>query len=442
MKKVLSIFVVIIISIFMLVSLDVNAEELTTDLVSEETTINENNNVTETSEVEGEKNTPAVENVDTPKEEKEEVETDTTVEVHKVAVITKKVDEQGNPLSGALLQIIDSNGNVVDEWLSDGTEHESMLPEGDYILHEVSAPKGYIKAKDQSFTVEVVVEDVIATTDHDDRVCSHYPTELYYVESNGVREEVYCINQGWSEPNDTNFDGTVLTEENIRSFLPDSDDTMTNKELYDKVLDIIYHRINISDEFASLRDDEIRLITEYALKNYTSAKYNNGNWARQFAYAEDSERGYVIDKENGTSIGKLAEHWWKLHYDYIINEAGRKVITGRNKLPKIYGDYFNWLIRDEDHHPSDMHLYVYSTESMSEKGPYQNLLSIKWFNPYDEDYKVELECVNYKKDTGKTVPEIVPPVTGINSNNASNNYLLIVLLSVLGFSLSLKRRFN
>ncbi len=442
MKKILSIFVVIIISIFMLVSLDVNAEELTTDLVSEETTINENNNVTETSEVEGEKNTPAVENVDTPKEEKEEVKTDTTIEVHKVAVITKKVDEQGNPLSGALLQIIDSNGNVVDEWLSDGTEHESMLPEGNYILHEVSAPEGYIKAKDQAFTVKVVEKDVVATTDHDDSVCTHYPTELYYVESNGVKEEVYCINQGWSEPNDTNFDGTVLTEDNIRSFLPDADDTMTDKELYDKVLDIIYHRINISDEFSSLRDDEIRLITEYALKNYTSAKYNNGNWARQFAYVEDSERGYVIDKENGTSIGKLAEHWWKLHYDYIINEAGRKVITGRNKLPKIYGDYFNWLIRDEDHHPSDMHLYVYSTESMSEKGPYQNLLSVKWFNPYDEDYKVELECVNYKKDTGKTVPEIVPPVTGINSNNASNNYLLIVLLSVLGFSLSLKRRFN
>ena len=44
------------------------------------------------------------------------------------------------------------------------------------------------------------------------------------------------------------------------------------------------------------------------------------------------------------------------------------------------------------------------------------------------------------KDTGKT--EIVPPVTMISENNTNNGYLLIMILGVLGFSLSLKRRFN
>lgn len=416
----------------MLVSLDVNAEELTTDLVSEETTINENNNVTETSEVEGEKNTPAVENVDTPKEEKEEVETDTTVEVHKIAVITKKVDEQGNPLSGALLQIIDSNGNVVDEWLSNGTEHESMLPEGNYILHEVSAPKGYIKAKDQAFTVKVEVGEVNAGVVHDDdpEVCPHYTgVPLYYVESNGVKEEVYCVNQGWEEPHDVAYDGQVLSEDNILNFMPDADPTMTGKELYDKVLDIIYHRINAEKGGFELTDTELRMITEYALKNYTSAQYDNGNWARLFVYDETNDNGYVRDPGNGTTLGKLAQHW-KTRVPYGHGK----------KLPKVYADFYNWLIRDEDHHPTDMHLYVYSTDSMNGDEPYQNLLSIKWFNPYDEDYKVELECVNYKKDTGKTVPEIVPPVTGINSSNTSNSYLFVILL--LGLSTLLLRKAN
>ena len=49
-------------------------------------------------------------------------------EVHKVQTITVKLDENGEHLAGATLQIIDSEGNVVDEWVSDGTAHETMLP--------------------------------------------------------------------------------------------------------------------------------------------------------------------------------------------------------------------------------------------------------------------------------------------------------------------------
>ena len=145
-------------------------------------------------------------------------------EVHKVAVITTKVDEKGNPLKGAVLQIIDSNGNVVDEWISDGTEHESLLPEGDYVLHEKQAPNGYIKAKDKSFTVKVEINEINAGVIHDDSkdVCWHYlGVPLYYVESNGEKEEVYCINQNWEEPHDIGYNGQILTEDNILSFLPD-----------------------------------------------------------------------------------------------------------------------------------------------------------------------------------------------------------------------------
>ena len=199
-------------------------------------------------------------------EEISEEDIDTTesqYEEHKVAVIITKVDEDGKPLVGATLQILDSDNNVVDEWVSDGTAHEVMLSEGEYILHEKEAPKGYVAAENQSFVVEAVINEINAGTDHDTEICADYKgIPLYYVESQGVKQEVYCINQGWDEPHDINYDGAVVTIDNITTFAPDYDKTMTNQELYDKVLDIVYHRSKASQDFPDLSEIEIRYITE------------------------------------------------------------------------------------------------------------------------------------------------------------------------------------
>lgn len=354
----------------------------------------------------------------------ETTNTDNQTEVHKVAVITTKVDENGNPLSGAVLQILDSEGNVVDEWTSDGTEHESLLPEGDYILHEVSAPEGYKLASDKAFTVKVEINEVTAGVVHDDShdVCWHHKgVPLYYIESNGVREEVYCVNQGWEEPHDISFDGVVLTEENIKSFMPDADPTMTAEELYNKVLDIIYHRTKAEESFSDLTETEIRMITEYALKNYTSALYSNGTWARYYAYSEESPDGYVIDPENGTTLGKLAHHWKSKYPAYGHGE----------KLPKIYADLYYYLIRNEDHHPTDMYLYLYSTESISEDGPYQNLLAVKWYNPYDENHVVNLTMVNKKSTESpkKETPKKTPKKNHNNPQTGDSVAMYFVILA-------------
>ncbi len=66
-----------------------------------------------------------------------------------------KTDSDGNDLSGATLQVIDWNGNVVSEWITDGTVHNvtHLYPGMSYTLHEFSAPDGYDKASDISFTV-------------------------------------------------------------------------------------------------------------------------------------------------------------------------------------------------------------------------------------------------------------------------------------------------
>ena len=81
-----------------------------------------------------------------------------------------KVDEQGKNLPGAKLQLKDSNGNVVDEWVSTDKPHlvEKLIVGEKYILSEIEVPEGYHKAKDIEFVVgdtstvqKIVMTDLI-----------------------------------------------------------------------------------------------------------------------------------------------------------------------------------------------------------------------------------------------------------------------------------------
>lgn len=91
-----------------------------------------------------------------------------TAENKPITVKISKRDIYGNELKGAKMQIIDSEDNVVDEWVSDGTNHVvTELPAGEYTLKEIAAPDGYVIANDIRFTVDVygnvTVENVEAT---------------------------------------------------------------------------------------------------------------------------------------------------------------------------------------------------------------------------------------------------------------------------------------
>ena len=71
------------------------------------------------------------------------------------------------------MQLVDEDGNVFDEWTSDGTNHIiSEIPAGGYTLHEVAAPDGYVIATDISFTIDeygiVTVNDVTAEAHTED----------------------------------------------------------------------------------------------------------------------------------------------------------------------------------------------------------------------------------------------------------------------------------
>ena len=76
-------------------------------------------------------------------------------------VTISKATVSGDEVTGALMQIIDQDGNVVDEWISEGKVHYSTgLVEGKkYTLHEDLAPTGLNLANDIEFEVSYAKEN-------------------------------------------------------------------------------------------------------------------------------------------------------------------------------------------------------------------------------------------------------------------------------------------
>ena len=76
------------------------------------------------------------------------------IENKPVTVEIPKRDADGNELKGAQMQLLNSNGKVIEQWVSDGTNHiVAKLSAGKYILKETAAPEGYILATDICFEV-------------------------------------------------------------------------------------------------------------------------------------------------------------------------------------------------------------------------------------------------------------------------------------------------
>ncbi|MBR4500735.1 MAG: Cna B-type domain-containing protein, partial [Clostridia bacterium] len=80
------------------------------------------------------------------------------IEDAKTRVKVSKVDSQsGEKLAGIVMQILDSEGNVAEEWTttSEGVHTVEGLKTGvTYTLHESEAPEGYILAEDKTFTID------------------------------------------------------------------------------------------------------------------------------------------------------------------------------------------------------------------------------------------------------------------------------------------------
>ncbi len=108
----------------------------------------------------------------------------TKLSIQKIDKTTKQ------PLAGAKLQLLDKNGNLVYvpdgkggtipcEWVSDGTPHMFYrIPAGTYTLHEVEAPKGYVRFADK--TVVITDEDFMVNGKVDNKIVKAVTAEDDY----------------------------------------------------------------------------------------------------------------------------------------------------------------------------------------------------------------------------------------------------------------------
>lgn len=67
-----------------------------------------------------------------------------------------EIDTTGNIVEGATMQVIDSSGEIVDEWVTTNeVKYLTNLEDGQaYTLHEEIAPEGYVYMQDIEFTVD------------------------------------------------------------------------------------------------------------------------------------------------------------------------------------------------------------------------------------------------------------------------------------------------
>ena len=70
-------------------------------------------------------------------------------------VLVSKVDTEITMIAGAHLQVVDQNGKIIDNWVSDGTAHavNGLAVGQTYTLVETQAPEGYVLASPIEFTV-------------------------------------------------------------------------------------------------------------------------------------------------------------------------------------------------------------------------------------------------------------------------------------------------
>ena len=140
-----------------------------------------------------------------------------TAENKPVTVEISKRDIYGNELEGAEIVLENADGETVDKWTSDGTNHiVSKLGAGEYVLKEIAAPDGYVIATDIKFSIDVygnvTVENVDSTAVSD----NGYPLIVMVDDTTKVRISKQDITTGEELPGATlqiiDEDGNVVEE--------------------------------------------------------------------------------------------------------------------------------------------------------------------------------------------------------------------------------------
>ena len=193
------------------------------------------------------------------------INTITSVKISKVDITDHK------ELAGAHIQVIDKDGNIVDEWDSTWESHEvTGLKTGEqYILRETVAPDGYTVTSDTTFTLK---EDGTVDKDNTQTTVSD--------------------------------DGTLLVEDSKTSVRVSKVDIADGKELEGAHIQILDEDENIVDEWDSTKEPHVI----EGLK--TGKKYTLRETVAPTGYELTSDTTFVlkadgtVDAENTTTVSK------------------------------------------------------------------------------------------------------------------------------------------
>ena len=140
-----------------------------------------------------------------------------TAENKPITIEISKRDVYGNELVGAEMVLENADGETVDKWTSDGTNHiVSKLGAGEYVLKEIAAPDGYVIATDIKFTVDVYGNVTVENVDSTALSDNGYPLIVMVDDTTKVRISKQDITTGEELPGATlqiiDEDGNVVEE--------------------------------------------------------------------------------------------------------------------------------------------------------------------------------------------------------------------------------------
>ena len=121
-----------------------------------------------------------------------------------ITVEISKRDIYGNELEGAEMVLENADGETVDKWTSDGTNHVvSKLGAGEYVLKEIAAPDGYIIATDIKFNVDVYGNVTVENVDSKAVSDNGYPLIVMVDDTTKVRISKQDVTTGKELPGAT-----------------------------------------------------------------------------------------------------------------------------------------------------------------------------------------------------------------------------------------------
>ncbi|MBR6336240.1 MAG: hypothetical protein IKR76_00765 [Ruminococcus sp.] len=212
------------------------------------------------------------------------------------SVKISKVDVNGQQeVEGAVIQILDKEDNIVDEWTSTKKVHEikGLKTGEEYTLHETVAPEGYTIATETTFTIDKTGK----------------------VTSTGTVTE-----------------GGVLLVEDAKTVVKVSKvDIADGKELEGATIQILDEDDNVVDEWTSTKDvheiEGLKVNTEYTLRETVAPK----------GYKVATDTTFTIDETGKvTSTGTVTEGGVLLVEDTAINDTtvtiSKKSVTDETEL--------------------------------------------------------------------------------------------------------------